>query len=114
MTYNNEDRELCVWTYQVRPEAEDEFVGLLARHWPTLHDLGFVTDEPPLRLRSREDPPVYVEIMTWEAAGMRPAHDHPDVIPIWEKMKALVEDRDEHRNVPGMSFPFYTRVDLST
>jgi len=113
MTYNNEDRELCIWTYQVRPEAEQEFVGLLARNWPTLHDLGFVTDDPPTRLRSSQDPPVYVEIMTWEAAGMRPAHDHPDVIPIWEKMKALVEERAEDRNVPGMSFPFYQRVDLS-
>ena len=51
--------------------------------------------------------------MTWEAAGMRPAHDHPDVIPIWEKMKALVEERAEDRNVPGMSFPLYQRVDLS-
>lgn len=48
--------------------------------------------------------------MTFEAAGMRPAHDHPDVIPIWEKMKALVEDR----NVAGMSFPFYRAVELST
>ncbi len=102
MTYNNQDRELCIWTYQVRPEAEDEFVGLLRRHWPTLHDLGFVTDDPPMRLRSSEE------------AGMRPAHDHPDVIPIWEKMKALVEDRVEDRNVPGMSFPFYKRVDLGT
>jgi len=113
VTYNNEDRQLCIWTYQVRPEAEQEFVGLLARHWPTLRELGFVTDDPPMRLRSTEDPPVYVEIMTFEAAGMRPAHDHPDVIPIWEKMKALVEDRVEDRNVAGMSFPFYRAVELS-
>jgi len=88
-------------------------VGLLNQNWPTLHKLGFVTDDPPMVFRSSEDPPVYVEIMTWEAAGMRPAHDHPDVIPIWEKMKALVEERAEHHNVPGMSFPFYKRVELA-
>jgi len=101
-----------VWTYWVRPEAESEFVTLLNRHWPTLNRLGFVTDDRPVVYRSAEDPPVYVEIMTWEAAGMSPAHEHPDVIPIWERMKSLVEEREERNNVPGMSFPFYRRVDL--
>lgn len=50
--------------------------------------------------------------MTCDAAVMRPARDHPDVIAIWERMKAVVEERAEHHNVPGMSFPFYQRVDL--
>jgi len=110
---NNEGQETCIWTYQVRQDAESEFVGLLKQNWPTLNKLGFVTDDSPVVFRSSEDPPVYVEIMTWEAGGMRPAHDHPDVIPIWEKMKALVEERAEHHNVPGMSFPFYKRVELA-
>jgi hypothetical protein len=112
MTDNNTDRETCIWTYWVRPEAEDEFRPLLASHWPTLNRLGFVTDDPPLVFRSSQEPPVYVEIMTWEAGGMRPAHEHPDVIEIWEASKRLVEDRAESRNVPGMSFPFYRRVEL--
>ncbi len=112
MTNNNVQRETCVWTYQVRPEAEEEFAALLAAHWPMLRRLELVTDEPPVVLRSSADPPVYVEIMTWEVGGMRPAHEHPDVIPIWERMKALVEEREEQRNVPGMSFPFYRRLDL--
>lgn len=114
MTENNEESEVCVWTYWVRPECEDEFRSLLARNWPTLNDLGFVTDDPPLVLRSSEDPPVYVEVMTWRAQGMRPAHDHPDVIPIWEGLKPLVEDRTEDRNVAGMSFPFYRPASLPT
>lgn len=112
MTQNNLDRETCIWTYQVRPDAETDFVSLLKRHWPTLRRLGFVTEDPPLLFRSSEEPAVYVEIMTWEAAGMRPAHDHPDVIPIWEGMKGLVEERVEQHNVPGMSFPFFKRVEL--
>jgi hypothetical protein len=113
MTENNVDRETCIWTYWVRPDAEDDFVRLLAQHWPTLNRLGFVTDDPPIVFRSAEDPPVYVEIMTWEVEGMRPAHDHPDVIPIWERFKPLVEDRAEQRNVVGMSFPFFRRATLS-
>jgi len=111
VTENNEARETCIWTYQVRPEAEDEFLTMLAGHWPTLNRLGFVTDDRPSVLCSTEEPPVFVEIMTWEAGGMRPAHEHPDVIPIWERMKALVEERTEHHNVPGMSFPFYRPVE---
>ena len=50
--------------------------------------------------------------MTWEAAGMQPAHDHPDVIALWEPMKRLVEERVEQHNVPGMSFPFSRQVEL--
>lgn len=113
MTENNTAPETCIWTYWVRPEAEDDFVAVLARNWPTLNRLGFVTDDPPLVFRSTEDPPVYVEIMTWEAEGMRPAHEHPDVIPIWEAMKPHVEERREHHNVAGMSFPFYRAVSPS-
>lgn len=100
-----------MWTYWVRPECEQEFRELLARNWSTLHQLGFVIDERPYVLRSADDPPVYVEVMSWQAGGMRPAHEHPDVIPIWEALKQLVQERQEDRNVPGMSFPFYRRVE---
>ena len=113
MTENNAERETCIWTYWVRPNAEDVFRRLLAQHWPTLNRLGFVTDDPPIVFRSTEDPPVYVEIMTWEVEGMRPAHDHPDVIPIWEGFKPLVEDRAEQGNVAGMSFPFFRCATLT-
>lgn len=114
MTENNTAAEACIWTYWVRPEAEDAFVKLLRKNWPTLRRLGFVSDEPPLVFRSSDDPPVYVQIMTWEPEGMRPAHNHPDVIPIWEGMKRLVEERAEAHNVPGMAFPFFHRVDLAS
>jgi hypothetical protein len=90
MTENNADREVCVWTYWVRADAEEEFRGLLDRHWPTLNRLGFVTDDPPMILRSSDDPPVYVEIATREAGAM--------------------EERPEQHNVPGMSFPFYRKA----
>lgn len=112
MTDNNAENELCVWTYWVQPNREEEFEELLSHHWPTLRRLGFVTDDPPMVLRSVDNPPVYVEIFTWATEGMRPAHNHPDVIPIWEGLKSLVEDRDEARNVPGMTFPFYRRIRL--
>jgi hypothetical protein len=112
MTENNDHRETCIWTYWVRPGQEEKFRALLARNWPTLRRLGFVAGDPAVVYRSCEDPPVYVEIMTWEAGGMRPAHEHPDVIPIWEGIKPLVEERAGQHNVPGMSFPFYRHAEL--
>lgn len=103
-----------MWTYWVQPDREADFRRLLSGHWPTLHRLGFVLDEEPTILRSVDDPPIYIEIFTWAPEGMRPAHNHPDVIPVWEGLKALVEDRNEDRNVPGMTFPFYRRITLPT
>jgi hypothetical protein len=46
--------ETVICTYRVRPDAEDAFVDLLGRHWHTLHDLGFVTDEESLVFRGLE------------------------------------------------------------
>jgi hypothetical protein len=112
MTYNNEDSETCIWTYWVRPGAEADFRVLLAENWRILNRLGFVTDDPPLTFRSCDDPPVYVQIMTFAPGGMRPAHEHPDVIPVWEAVSRLVEERADHHNVPGMHFPFYRPAQL--
>ena len=57
---------------------EDRFRELLARHWMTLHDLGFVTDEEALVFRSVGSPPTYVEIFTWVEGGFGQAHEHPE------------------------------------
>jgi len=34
----------------------------------------------------------YVEICTWVEGGFDQAHEHPDVIAIWEPMEPLLED----------------------
>jgi len=100
-----------VCTYRVRADAEREFSGLLGRHWPTLHDLGFVTDDAPLLLR-RDDAggPTYVEIFTWVENGFELAHEHPDVLAIWEPMDPLLEERDGRRK---WEFPHYDKVVVS-
>lgn len=102
--------ETCIWTYFVKPDAEDEFRALLDRNWSTLRKLGFVTDEPPQIYRSTGEPPVFVEIMSWRVGATVPAHLHPDIIPIWESMKRLVEERPEEIEVPGMRYPFFHPV----
>ncbi|MBC3840002.1 hypothetical protein GXW82_06760 [Streptacidiphilus sp. 4-A2] len=106
-------RETVVGTYFVRPGAEAEFEQVIAGNWPTLNALGFVTDDRPVVLRSLAEPPVYVEILTWEPGAMDPAHVHPDVIPIWEAVKRCTEPRPVPTDPQGFTFPAYRPVELA-
>jgi hypothetical protein len=100
-------KETVICTYRVRAEAEDEFLGLLARHWKTLRDLEFVTDERSRVLRQLDEP-TYVEIFTWVEGGFDQAHEHPDVLAIWERMEPFLEDRGGR---PKWEFPHYRPVE---
>jgi len=102
-------KETVICTYRVRPEAEDDFVDLLERHWNTLHELGFVTDEESLVFRGTDGGLTYVEIFTWVEGGFDRAHEHPDVIAIWEPMEPLLEERN---GLPRWDFPHFQRIAL--
>lgn len=99
--------ETVVCTYRVREDAEQRFTELIRGHWQTLHGLGFVTDEPPLLLRGTDGGLTYVEIFTWVDGGFEQAHEHPDVLVIWEAMDPLLEERDGR---PKWEFPHFTQV----
>jgi hypothetical protein len=101
--------ETVICTYRVRPDAEDAFVDLLGSHWHTLHDLGFVTDEESLVFRGLEGGLTYVEIFTWVEGGFGQAHEHPDVLAIWEPMDPLLEEREGKIK---WEFPHFERVSL--
>jgi hypothetical protein len=102
-------KETVICTYRVRADAEDEFLGLLTRHWNRLLDLEFVTDERSRVLRQLDEPN-YVEIFTWVEGGFDQAHEHPDVLAIWERMEPLLEDRGGR---PKWEFPHYRPLDLA-
>jgi hypothetical protein len=97
--------ETVICLYRVRSGREDEFVALLERHWPTLRELGLTSEAPPRHYRGREQSgePLFVEIFEWkdaDAAGA--AHQHPEVMAIWEPMDGLTETREGR---PNMEFP---------
>jgi hypothetical protein len=93
----------------VRPDREEQFVRLLAGHWSALHRLEFVTSEEALVYRSVQDPPTYVELFTWIDGGFDLAHEHPEVLSIWERMDPCLEERDGQRK---WEFPHYERIAL--
>src|SRR2546425_1462831 len=103
-------KQTVICTYRVRPDGEDGFVALLRRHWPALHALEVVTDEPALVFRSVGDgPPTFVEIFTWLDEGFARAREHPDVLAIWEPMEKLCEGRGGQ---PAMEFPHFDQLSL--
>ena len=102
-------KETVICTYRVRAGREEEFTGLLERHWRTLRELGFVTEEEALVFRAADGAPTYVEIFTWVEGGFGRAHEHPDVLAIWEPMEPLLEDRGGR---PKWEFPHYRPADL--
>jgi hypothetical protein len=69
--------ETVICTYRVRSECEERFLALLARHWRTLHELGFVTDEEPLAFRGTEDGLTFVEVFSWVEGGFGPLTSIP-------------------------------------
>jgi hypothetical protein len=100
-------KETVICTYRVRSDSEDQFLGLLGGHWLTLRDLGFVTSEKSLVFKGTEDGLTYVEIFTWVEGGFEQAHEHPDVLAIWERMDPLLEARDGR---PKWEFPHFEPV----
>jgi hypothetical protein len=101
--------ETVICTYRVRASTESEFAELLRSHWGTLRRLELVTEERSLVFRSIEEPPTYVEIFTWVEGGFTRAHEHPDVLALWEAMDPLLEERD---HAPKWEFPHFARVAL--
>ena len=102
-------KETVICTYRVRGACEESFLALLGRHWRTLHELGFVTDEPPLTFRGTDGGLTYVELFSWVEGGFGQAHEHPDVLAIWEPMEPLLEERDGR---PRWEFPHFEPVSL--
>jgi hypothetical protein len=90
--------------YRVIAGKESAFEELLGKHWSTLNALGFATDDKPQKYKGEEGDgqPIYFEIFDWCDGGIERAHEHPDVMAIWEPMDQLCEERD---GKPNIEFP---------
>lgn len=102
---------IALCTYRVKDNHENEFVGLLRKHAPTLHRLGLLTGEPSLLFRGKDESgkSFFVEILHWKSTdGHRVAEQMPEVLAIWEKMGQLVESR---LGRPAMEFPHVERIE---
>lgn len=106
--------QTVICSYKVKPGKEREMESLLAKHWPTLHELGLVTERRPQIFRglpsakpggAHSAQSVYIEIFEWAdgETGPQSAHQSPAVLALWEPMGACCEHMD---------FPHYEPLDL--
>ncbi len=93
--------------YWVKADKEEQFLGLLEKHWPTFQSLGLVKDEPPhlvFRGEDKERGIFYVETFPWkDKDAMSRAHSLPEVASIWEPMGDCCT---------SMEFPSVEQVDV--
>ena len=89
--------------YRVLEGHVADFTALLAKHWPTLCDLGLATSTPPQYFIGEEvagKPVPIVEIFAWSSpAAPGVAHTHPAVSKIWERMAELSDGDGRPRNL---------------
>lgn len=113
MTEQRAQVEVTFGTYYVRDGAEPDFERTIPRSWATLRRLGFLADEVPQLYRSVSTPRCYIELTRWLPDVMGPAHEHPDVIPIWTELGSLVEARTPERAVRGLTFSEFEPVAIA-
>ena len=105
--------QTVICTFRVKPDGLDEFLALLAGHWPTLRRLELVTDSPEQLFQGVDhqgDEPVIVSIFEWASLeATQHAHTHPEVAEIWEAMEPLCEER---HGLPSMEFPHFRPLTL--
>jgi hypothetical protein len=85
--------------YHVKKGTEPQFLNLLSKHWPTLNQLGLVTQTPPVvyKTEDRHNPGKvsFVEIFEWKnSEAPDVAHQSPEVMQTWEAMGPSLEKLD--------------------
>ena len=105
--------EVTFGTYYVREADRAEFERVLPQSWAALHRLGFIEKEVPALYRSVSAPTRYLEVTHWLPDVMGPAHEHPDLIPIWTKLASLLEPHTPAPVDGGLVFDEYVPVALN-
>ena len=83
--------------YRVAAGNEEKFESLFRSHWPTLQKLGLVTEVPAQQYKGEEQnggQPVYFEIFDWLDGAVDRAHEHPEVMAIFDEMLMHHFDRE--------------------
>ncbi|MEZ0228232.1 MAG: hypothetical protein ACAI25_06380 [Planctomycetota bacterium] len=88
--YASKEPVVAFALYKPKPGKAKELEVLVAKHIPTLRELGLVTDRAPVLVRSTDG--TLIEVFEWrsgEAIGR--AHQHPKLAMVWEAMGAIAE-----------------------
>lgn len=101
-----------ICTYRVKEGHEDALLARIHDHERAVRRLSLVTDEPTRVWQGRDEKgrPFFVKIFEWTGDdAVARAHEHPEVLAVWERMEPLCEPRDGR---PSMEFPHVVPVAL--
>ncbi len=98
--------------FRVKPGKEDAFLEVCREHESVLRALGLATDEPTTIYRGSDTKgrPFLYKTFEWiSATAVETAHQHPELMKVWERMEDYCEERD---GWPSMEFPHVERLTL--
>lgn len=74
---------IVIVAYRPKPGREGDLAALTRDHVPILRRLGLATDRAPAAMLCRDG--TVVEMFEWTDAGIARAHEHPEVIAMWQR-----------------------------
>jgi quinol monooxygenase YgiN len=99
--------ETVLATFRVKPNQLDAFLKLMPEYWAALRTRNLVLNAPHVVLRGEENGrPIVIEVFRWRDHDA-PEHVPPAIQQYWDKINAMVENRNGHS---GIEFPEMTMV----
>ena len=102
--------------YRVSKKNQKKLLTLLPRKRRYFLKAGYVTRRPPLLLRSRKNPELFIDIFEWKGgAAVARAHKDPKVLAIWGELGKLCKKIGVGlKNLPEGEgvFPHFDPVDV--
>jgi len=79
---------ISVACYKPRPGSEQALLALVRDHLPPLRAQGFVTDRPPIVMRTADG--TIVEVFEWVSKeAIAGAHTNPVVLDLWKRFESV-------------------------
>jgi len=79
---------ISVACYKPRPGSEQALLALVRDHLPPLRAQGFVTDRPPIVMRTADG--TIVEVFEWVSReAIAGAHTNPVVLDLWKRFESV-------------------------
>ena len=80
---------MVIVAFRPKPGREDDLLALTRDHVPQLRRLGLVGDTPSLVMRAKDG--CIVEVFDWKDGAIEKAHDHPDILQMWDCYAAVCD-----------------------
>ena len=81
--------DMVIAAYRPKPGHEAALLELARDHTPFLQRLGLATDRPATLMQAKDG--TIVEVFEWHDGAVATAHEHPQVLALWEQYGAVCD-----------------------